>query len=140
MSKKLNVINFNFSSDCSLIDLNTQMFTFKKVEFFLNEIEKKCLIQENKRIKRGMSYVAQKIKDRKNLTNIFNFLCCNGYLGVIELNQKLYEELIDSYLKEKERIKTQKVELRVIQLTENVLKPNTKNYSQTYKDGGCTLF
>ncbi len=140
MCKKLIIINFNFPSDYAFSNSHLQFFSFRKIEHFLNEIKMKYLVNEKTNHAKQIGYISKKFnKNKKIVDNIVNLAYQNEYMSIYDFDSKVYEEIVDSYLKEKERIKTQKVELRVIQLTEGVgVKRTNKKQSQTNKD--CIIF
>ena len=100
----------------------------------------KYLVNEKTNHAKQIGYISKKFnKNKKIVDNIVNLAYQNEYMSIYDFDSKVYEEIVDSYLKEKERIKTQKVELRVIQLTEGVnVKRTNKKQSQTNKD--CIIF
>ena len=100
----------------------------------------KNLVNEKTNHAKQIGYISKKFnKNKKIVDNIVNLAYQNEYMSIYDFDSKVYEEIVDSYLKEKERIKTQKVELRVIQLTEGVgVKRTNKKQSQTNKD--CIIF
>jgi hypothetical protein len=82
-----------------------------------------------------------KIDIKKNLKNIYNFLIGNCNESLVEkydLNLKDYENIIDNYNKEKIKIQTQKIEMRVFQLTEDAKNSQTK--SKRRKSNECLIF
>ena len=59
-------------------------------------------------------------------------------ISLYNSNTKDFENILEDYYKEKAKIKTQKVEMRVYQLTEEA--KNTQNNKLNHKKKDCEIF
>ena len=121
ISKLVNVVLFAFGKDSSLNNKAVNAFSFGKVKFVIEQLANVHIKKYNTEMNKQMCVLHKKVKDKQCLLNIFKYLYVrNSSLHMYCLNRNIFEEIVSDYMHEKERIKTQKLELRVIQLTENM--------------------
>ena len=150
LCKKIILINFDFTKGYEFKKKKYLIFSFHKIDNLIDEINNKCIKQRKKQINKSFFLLSKKFEKitknkkidiKKNLKKIYNFLIGNNNESLVEkydLNLKEYENIIDNYNKEKIKIQTQKIEMRVFQLTEdakNNIKQNKKN-----KNKDCVIF
>ena len=148
LCKKIILINFDFTNGYEFKKKKYLNFSFHKIDNLIDEINNNFIKQRKKEINKSFFLLSKKFEKinnkidiKKNLKIIFNFLIGNCNESLVEkydLNLKDYENIIDNYNKEKIKIQTQKIEMRVFQLTEdakNNIKKKTKN-----KNKDCVIF
>ena len=143
--KKLIIFNFNFKPSYFFLNKKYSFNSFHKSEFLINEglnqlkstaipdfkINLKILskIFENKSLsKNNISQIIERIE---------GFMIGNEKIILFNSNSKVYESIFEDYIKEKNKMKAQKVEMRVFQLTEEA--KNTQNQLENNKKN-CIIF
>jgi hypothetical protein len=143
ISKIVNVVLFAFGKNSSLNNKTVNAFSFGKVIFVIDQLVNVHIKKYNIEINKQMCILHKKLKDNKqSLLNIFKYLYVrNNTLHMYYLNRNIFEEIVNDYMHEKERIKTQKLELRVIQLTENMKNNGNKTarHKRTSSDN-CMIY
>ena len=132
ISKLVNVVLFAFGRDSSLNSKAMKAFSFGKVKFVIEQLVKVHIKKYSTEINRKMCVLHKRVTDKRCLLNICKYLYVrNNRLHMYYLDRSIFEEIVSEYVHEKERIKTQKLELRVLQLTENM--KSTGNSSARHK-------
>jgi hypothetical protein len=143
ISKIINVVLFAFGKNSSLNNKTVNAFSFGKVIFVIDQLVNVHIKKYDIEINKQMCILHKKLKDNKqSLLNIFKYLYVrNNTLHMYYLNRNIFDEIVNDYMHEKERIKTQKLELRVIQLTENMKNNGNKTtrHKRTSSDN-CMIY
>ena len=143
ISKIVNVVLFAFGKNSSLNNKTVNAFSFGKVIFVIDQLVNVHIKKYNIEINKQMCILHKKLKDNEqSLLNIFKYLYVrNNTLHMYYLNRNIFDEIVNDYMHEKERIKTQKLELRVIQLTENMKNNGNKTtrHKRTSSDN-CMIY
>ena len=117
--------------------------SYHKAEYLINtensNIKMKIIPELNNNL--NIIYKVFKNKDKnadKIITKIKNYLHGGDIISVYNSNSNDFENILSDYNKEKVKIKTQKVEMRVYQLTEEA--KNTQNSNLNNKKKDCLIF
>ena len=145
LTKQLIVFNFNFPVGYTFNKRQYTYFSFHKVDYFLDEIIN-CNIKNYKKNEiKILSYIGKYLdnkktnKENKNkiLKNLMTLIRKNDKFEIYSFEAKEFENIIDNYTKEKMKIQTQKVEMRVFQLTEDA--KNNQQKLKKRKNNDCTI-
>ena len=146
LTKQLIIFNFNFPNGYTFNKKEYTIFSFHKVDFLLDELNTLNIRQYKKDEIKLLSYI-DKYLEKKNVNKenknkiLKNFVQINRKNDKFEIyffEPKIFEKIIDNYNKEKMKIQTQKVEMRVFQLTEDAKNSQTK--SKRRKSNDCLIF
>ena len=143
--KKIIIFNFNFRPSYFFINKKLSYLGFRKAEYLINEeiSHVKTKIIPDLKINLYIIYkiFEDKIKSKEKMKNIHDrlklFMKGNSKITTYNSNSKVYEDILEEYIKEKDKMKAQKVEMRVYQLTEEA--KNTQNSLQNNKKD-CNIF
>ena len=141
---KIISFNFNFKSSYFFINKKYSTMGFRKVEYLINEeinqVKSKIIPKINNNLTVLYKVFLNKSKSKENSTKIVNrikmFMVGDKKINMYNNNCKNYEIILDEYIKEKNKMKAQKVEMRVFQLTEEA--KNAENNYKNKKD--CCIF
>ena len=145
LTKQLIVFNFNFPVGYTFNKRQYTYFSFHKVDYFLDEIIN-CNIKNYKKNEiKILGYIGKYLdnkktnKENKNkiLKNLMTLIRKNDKFEIYSFEAKEFENIIDNYTKEKMKIQTQKVEMRVFQLTEDA--KNNQQKLKKRKNNDCTI-
>ncbi len=144
-TKQLILFNFNFPVGYTFNKRKYTYLSFRKVDFFLDEIINNNIKKYKKYEIKILSYIGKYLdnkkitKENKNkiLKNLMSSFRKNDKFEIYSFEAKEFENIIDNYTKEKMKIQTQKVEMRVFQLTEDA-KNNIQKIKKT-KNNDCTI-
>ena len=141
------IISFNFNFKPSYFYLNKQYSSmgFRKVEYLINEqisqVKYKIIPTLNNNLTAIYKIFIKKAKSKENTKKIVDrikmFMVGNDKINVFNNSSKNFENILDEYIKEKNKMKAQKVEMRVYQLTEEA--KNTENSLKNNKKD-CFIF
>ena len=142
-----NIFIYDFGFDSSIKYHNPQNFlmSYKKSEYLLDKtkelIDKKEFNDNNKIKKILFKYFKRKKCDKKYIKkyidNIIMLYKNNSNICIYHLNMKDYENILKNYQKNVYQIQTQKVDMRLQNLTEDALN-NYNNYKNKQKQ--CNIF
>ena len=143
--KKIIIFNFNFRQSYFFINKKYSYLGFRKAEYLINEeiSHVKTKVIPDLKINLYIIYkiFEDKIKSKEKMKNIHDrlklFMKGNSKITTYNSNSKVYEDILEEYIKEKDKMKAQKVEMRVYQLTEEA--KNTQNSLQNNKKD-CNIF
>ena len=143
--KKLIIFNFNFNTSYFFINKAYSYMGFHKAEYLINEEICQVKSKNIPEININLNAIYKIFKNKTNSKEISNkivervklFMLGNKYISIYNSNNKVYERILDEYIKEKNKMKAQKVEMRVYQLTEEA--KNTQNSLQNGKKD-CIIF
>ena len=118
---------------------------FHKAEYLINEeisqVKSKIIPDLNINLNILYKIFESKSKSKENTKKIVErikiFMTGNDKINIYNSNSKAYENILEEYIKEKNKMKAQKVEMRVYQLTEEA--KNTQNSLQNNKKD-CNIF
>ena len=144
LTKKLILLNFNFPVGYTFNKRKYTYFSFHKVDFLLDEIVNDNIKKYKSNEIKILGYIGKYLdnkkinKENKNkiIKNIMTFRKNDKFeIYFFETNE--FENIIDNYTKEKMKIQTQKVEMRVFQLTEDA--KNNQQKSKKRKNNDCKI-
>ena len=143
--KKVIVFNFNFRPSYFFINKKYSYLGFHKAEYLINEeisqVKSKIIPDLNINLNILYKIFESKSKSKENTKKIVErikiFMTGNDKINIYNSNSKAYENILEEYIKEKNKMKAQKVEMRVYQLTEEA--KNTQNSLQNNKKD-CIIF
>ena len=143
--KKIIALDFNFKPSYFFINKKYANMGFRKSEYLINEeinqIKSKIIPNLNHNLNIIYKIFEKKTNSKENISKIVKriklFINGDKNLSIYNLNTKVYENILEEYIKEKNKLKAQKVEMRVYQLTEEA--KNTQNSLQNNKKD-CNIF
>ena len=143
--KKAIIFNFNFKSSYFFLNKKYSYMGFHKAEYLINEgislLKTKSIPDLKINLKILSKIFENKIQSKENVYKIMEtiegFIIGNEKICVYNSNSKVYENILEDYIKEKNKMKAQKVEMRVYQLTEEA--KNTQNDFLNNKKN-CNIF
>ena len=143
--KKLIIFNFNFNTSYFFINKVYSYMGFHKAEFLINEQISQVKSKNIPDLNINLNALHKIFENKTNSKEISNkivervkfFMFGNKDISIYNSNNKVYERILDEYIKEKNKMKAQKVEMRVYQLTEEAKK--TQNSLQNGKKD-CIIF
>jgi hypothetical protein len=141
--KKINIFNFNFKPSYFFSHKNLFFMSYHKAEYLINEesnqIKMKIIPNLNNNLNSIYHIFKNKDKNAKNIVQkIGDYMAGGGGINIYNSNSNDFESILEDYNKEKVKIKTQKVEMRVYQLTEEA--KNTQNSNLNNKKKDCLIF
>ena len=145
--KKVIVFNFNFKPSYFFINKKYKYsyMGFHKAEYLINEeisqVKSKIIPDLNINLNILHKIFENKCKSKEEINKIVGriklFMTGNDKINIFNSNSQTYENILEEYIKEKNKMKAQKVEMRVYQLTEEA--KNTQNSLQNSKKD-CIIF
>ena len=143
--QKLIIFNFNFKPSYFFSHKKLFFMSYHKSEYLINEetnrITTNTIPNLNKKLNAINKVFGSKNLDKNNLNKIMNKIKCfiagGNNICLYNSNSDEFENILNDYNREKLKIKTQKVEMRVYQLTEEA--KNTQNSLQNNKKD-CNIF
>ena len=120
--------------------------SYQKAEYLINEeinqVKQKIIPQINNNLAAISKIFYHKNLDKDKIKNIVgrikNFMVGEDSISLYNSKEKDFENILEDYYKEKAKIKTQKVEMRVYQLTEEA--KNTQSNKLNHKKKDCEIF
>ena len=120
--------------------------SYHKAEYLINEeinhIKYKTISNLNKNLNIIYTVFNRKKLEKKNLDkimkNIKKFMNGDDKICIYDSNSNEFENILNDYNKEKLKMKIQKVEMRVYQLTEEAKITQNNNLNNKKKD--CIIF
>ena len=142
--KKFIVFDFNFKASYFFVNKNYSFLGFHKAEFLINEeinqIKSKIIPDLNINLNAIYKIFKSKLNSKEQINKIVSriklFMIGDEKISIYNSNSKSYENILEEYIKEKNKMKAQKVEMRVYQLTEEA--KNTQNSLDNKKN--CIIF
>ena len=142
--KKFIVFDFNFKASYFFVNKNYSFLGFHKAEFLINEeinqIKSKIIPDLNINLNAIYKIFKSKLNSKEQINKIVSriklFMVGDEKISIYNSNSKSYENILEEYIKEKNKMKAQKVEMRVYQLTEEA--KNTQNSLDNKKN--CIIF
>ena len=146
IAKKLILFNFNFMPSYFLSHRKLFFMSYQKAEYLINEeinqVKQKIIPQINNNLAAISKIFYHKNLDKDKIKNIVgrikNFMVGEDSISLYNSKEKDFENILEDYYKEKAKIKTQKVEMRVYQLTEEA--KNTQSNKLNHKKKDCEIF
>ena len=126
IAKKLIIFNFNITPSYYSTHKKLFFMSYQKAEYLINEAVNRIKMKELPNLNNNLNAIS-KIFINKNLDNekvknivgkIKNYIFGDEKINLFNYKSKDFENILEDYYKEKTKIKTQKVEMRVYQLTE----------------------
>jgi hypothetical protein len=146
IAKKLILFNFNFIPSYFLSHRKLFFMSYQKAEYLINEeinqVKQKIIPALNNNLAAISKIFYNKNLDKDKIKNIVgrikNFMVGEDSISLYNSKAKDFENILEDYYKEKAKIKTQKVEMRVYQLTEEA--KNTQSNKLNHKKKDCEIF
>ena len=146
IAKKLILFNFNFMPSYFLSHRKLFFMSYQKAEYLINEeinqVKQKIIPALNNNLAAISKIFYNKNLDKDKIKNIVgrikNFMVGEDSISLYNSKAKDFENILEDYYKEKAKIKTQKVEMRVYQLTEEA--KNTQSNKLNHKKKDCEIF
>ena len=144
--KRINVFNYNFKPSYFFTHKKLFFMSYRKSEYLINEeinlIKKRTIPNLNTALDVISVYFSKKNLDKEKVKNtvckIKDYMIGGQILNIYNSKSSDFENILEDYNKEKVKIKTQKVEMRVYQLTEEA--KNTQNNTLSTKKKDCNIF
>ena len=141
--KKINIFNFNFKPSYYFSHKNFFFMSYHKAEYLINTENTNIKMKTIPELNNNLSIIYKVFKDKdknadKIVTKIKDYLYGGDIISIYNSNSNDFESILEDYNKEKVKIKTQKVEMRVYQLTEEA--KNTQNNNLNNKKKDCLIF
>jgi hypothetical protein len=146
IAKKLIIFNFNFPPSYFSSHRKLFFMSYQKAEYLINEeinqIKIKTIPKLNNNLnaieKIFMNKTLEKEKVKQIVGKIKSFIAGDQNISLYNSKSKDFENILEDFYKEKAKIKTQKVEMRVYQLTEEA--KNTQINKLNHKKKDCVIF
>ena len=146
IAKKLIIFNFNFPPSYFSSHRKLFFMSYQKAEYLINEeinqIKIKTIPKLNNNLnaieKIFMNKTLEKEKVKQIVGKIKSFIVGDQNISLYNSKSKDFENILEDFYKEKAKIKTQKVEMRVYQLTEEA--KNTQINKLNHKKKDCVIF
>jgi hypothetical protein len=131
MFNKIFLFNYNFENSYIYKNFNNIIMSFRKVEYYNNIQNAEINSDLKEELNKKKKYLYIKLDKRKNkkkiFKNIFSFIKKGEFIGYVR-NEKIYEDILSDYKKERIKYKSQNVGKRIFQITENAkLDMNSNN-------------
>jgi hypothetical protein len=144
--KKIIIFNFNFKPSYFFTHKKLFFMSYRKAEYLINEEISKIKIKSIPRLNTNLCIISkafsqknlEKDKQHKIIDKIRHFIVGEEKISIYNSQSSDFENIMDDYNKEKVKIKTQKVEMRLYQLTEEA--KNTQNNNLKNKKKDCIIF
>ena len=144
--KKLIIFNFNFTSSFFYKKKNLFFMSYHKADYLINEEINRIKFNTIQKLNNNLNAISEIFKNKnlqkeniiKIVKKIKNYMIGNEKIIIYNSNSTDFENILDDYNKEKVKIKTQKVEMRVYQLTEEAKNTQINNLNNKKKD--CIIF
>ena len=144
--KKIIIFNFNFKPSYFFSHKKLFFMSYHKAEYLVNEEINQIKSKNIPKLNNTLSIIYKLFKDKKLKKEQLNKIVgkiktymvgCDN-ISIFNSNNIDFENILDDYNKEKLKIKTQKVEMRVYQLTEEAKITQNNNLKNKKKD--CIIF
>ena len=138
MFNKIEIFNYNFSNSYIFKNFNNIIMSFRKVEFY-NDFQTAMINSDLKTdYDKKFKYLYIKLgkkneKNKKIFSKIISFIKkgnCIGYMS----NEKVFEDILSEYKKERIKYKSQNVGKRIFQITENA------KLDQKFNNNDCIIY
>ena len=144
--KKIIIFNFNFKPSYFFSHKKLFFMSYHKAEYLVNEEINQIKIKTIPKLNNTLSVIYKLFKDKKLekeqlnkiVGKIKTYMVGCDNISIYNSNNIDFENIMDDYNKEKLKIKTQKVEMRVYQLTEEAKIIQNNNLNNKKKD--CIIF
>ena len=144
--KKIIIFNFNFKSSYFFSHKKLFFMSYHKAEYLLNEEINRIKSKTIPNLNNNLNIISKIFKNKKLekdsvskiVNKIKNYMVGDDIISIYSSNSTDFENILDDYNKEKIKIKTQKVEMRVYQLTEEAKITQNNNLNNKKKD--CIIF
>ena len=146
IAKKLIIFNFNFIPAYFSSHKKLFFMSYQKAEYLVNEEINQVKLKTIPKLNNNLDAIAKifinKNLDKDKIRNIVgkikNFIVGGDNISLYNSKPKDFENILEDYYKEKVKIKTQKVEMRVYQLTEEAKNTQINKLNNKKKD--CEIF
>ena len=122
MFNKISLFNYNFENSYIYKHFNNIIMSFRKVYYYYNIQNAQINSDLKEELNKKKKYLYIKLCKRKNkkqiIKTIFSFIKKGEFIGYVR-NEKIYEDILSDYKKERIKYKSQNVGKRIFQITEN---------------------
>jgi hypothetical protein len=144
--KKIIIFNFNFKPSYYFSHKKLFFMSYRKAEYLVNEVINRIKTKAIPRLNTNLCIISkgfsqknlEKDKRQKIMDKIKQFMVGEEKISIYDSQSSDFENIMKDYNKEKVKIRTQKVEMRVYQLTEEA--KNTQNNNLKNKKKDCLIF
>ena len=144
--KKIIIFNFNFKPSYYFSHKKLFFMSYRKAEYLINEIINRIKTKAIPRLNTNLCIISkvfsqknlEKDKRQKIMCKIKQFMVGEEKISIYNSQSSDFENIMKDYNKEKLKIRTQKVEMRVYQLTEEA--KNTQNNNLKNKKKDCIIY
>ena len=144
--KKIIIFNFNFKPSYYFSHKKLFFMSYRKAEYLVNEEINRIKTKGIPRLNTNLCIISkvfsqknlEKDKRQKIIDKIKQFMVGEEKISIYNSQSSDFENIMKDYNKEKLKIRTQKVEMRVYQLTEEA--KNTQNNNLKNKKKDCLIF
>ena len=146
ITKKIIIFNFNFKPSYYFSHKKLFFMSYRKAEYLINEEINRIKTKTIPRLNTNLCIISkvfsqknlEKDKRQKIMDKIKQFMVGEEKISIYDSQSSDFENIMKDYNKEKVKIRTQKVEMRVYQLTEEA--KNTQNNNLKNKKKDCLIF
>ena len=143
--KRAIIINFNIPSSYFFLNKKYSYMGFHRAEYLINEGISQIKTKTIPNLKINLKILTKIFENKSNskenvgkiMEKIERFMIGNEKMSIFNSNSKVYESILEDYIKEKNKMKAQKVEMRIYQLTEDI--QNMTNIQDNNKKN-CIIF
>jgi hypothetical protein len=144
--KKIIIFNFNFKPSYYFSHKKLFFMSYRKAEYLVNEVINRIKTKAIPRLNTNLCIISkgfsqknlEKDKRQKIMDKIKQFMVGEEKISIYNSQSSDFENIMKDYNKEKLKIRTQKVEMRVYQLTEEA--KNTQNNNLKNKKKDCIIY
>ena len=144
--KKIIIFNFNFKPSYYFSHKKLFFMSYRKAEYLVNEVINRIKTKTIPKLNTNLGIISkvfsqknlEKDKKQKIMDKVKQFMIGEEKISIYNSQSNDFENIMKDYNKEKLKIKTQKVEMRVYQLTEEA--KNTQNNTLKNNKKDCIIF
>ena len=144
--KKIIIFNFNLKPSYFFNYKKSIFMSYHKAEYLINEEINRIKFNKIPKLNNNLNAIYKLFKNKNlkkektfKIVNIIkNYMVGEDNISIYNSNSRDFEDILDDYNKEKIKIKTQKVEMRVYQLTEEAKITQINELNNKKKD--CIIF
>ena len=133
---KISLFNYNFGNSYIYRNFNNIIMSFRKVEYYdniQNSIINSDIKEDNdKKMKYLYIKLGKKHGNKKIFENIISFIKKGNFISYMS-SEKVYDDILVDYKKERIKYKSQNVGKRIFQITENA------KLDQNYNNNDCII-
>ena len=137
MFKKISLFNYNLGNSYIFKNFNNIIMSFRKAEYY-NNIQNSMInsdIKEDydKKMKYLYIKLGKKATNKKIYVNIVSYIKKGNFITYMS-SEKVYDDILNEFKKEKIKYKSQNVGKRIFQITENA------KFDHNYNNNECNIY